>query len=314
MRNWIRVLKVKLIQSIENGKGREMVFGDNFPDYDMKIDVTINKYMSALKDNATITIANLTYAQVIQIVNGKYYGVEIIAGYRDGNQTCVFKGAVLRISNTLNDDRTNDIIILCGSNLMARFSQRFLNFSLQSGMNTYSAIKFLSARAGIKNSNISTQFKKDFLQQVATETKTIGSYLDSLATNNPNIVISADETTGATFSIFDASKSNNRVINLRDVQYTGGYPRLDSTGLSFSILPTFAFQCGDVVMIDNSLISLEAVSSIGEMETQSGYYLDKQGAYMITSITYRLANRGSQFGCNITAKARSLISNYIGVV
>lgn len=318
MRNWIRVLQVKLKQNLENGRGREVVYGDNFPDYDLKISVKVNKYMSAVKDNALITISNLLYSDVIAIMNGKFYSVEIVAGYRDGNQMCVFKGAILRISNTLNDDRTNEISILCGSNLIARYSQRFLNFSFKSGMNVYSAIKFLSERAGIRNSNISTQFKKDFIQQAETETNTIGGFLESLTKNNEYFVLNADASSGSTFSIYDARRSNNRIIDLSNMQYIGDYPQLNSGGLTFTVLPTFDFMCGDVVLIDNAMISLEAVTSINELEEQPGYYLDRYndstslGAYVIISITYTLNNRGGNFGCQINAKARSLLSNFIG--
>lgn len=317
--NWVRVLKVKLKQDLGGGKGREVVFGDNFPNYDLQIEVEVNKYMSALKDNALIKISNLTYSEVINIVNGQYYSVEIIAGYQDGNQMCVFKGAILRISNTLNFSRTNIISILCGSNLIARYSQKFLNFSLKSGMNTYSAIKFLSARAGIKNGNISEQFKKDFIQQVQTETKTIGSYLESLTTNNPSFIVNADSSSGSTFSIYDARKSNNRVINLANAQFIAKVPSLNSSGLNFTLMPVFDFMCGDVVLIDNAIISLSAVDSIDNVTSQPGYYLDTSnegsslGAYVIINITYTLCNRSSEFSCNITAKARSLLSNFIGV-
>ena len=319
-RNWIRVLKVILRRETEEGKVVEMVFGDNFPNWDLQLDVSIHKYMSALKDTATITISNLTYSQVIKIVNGKLYNVEIIAGYRNGNQMTFFKGQVLRISNTLKFDRTNQIIILCGSSMIAKFSQRFLNFSLQSGMNTYSAIKFLSARAGIKDkdSDVSTQLKKDFLQQVQTETKTFGSFLENLIQNNETYVLNVDESNGVKFSIYDSAVSNNRVIDLSNVQFVGGYPQLDSSGLNFTILPTFSFMCGDVVLIDNAMISLEAVSDLENLSSQPGYYLDRsrsdgKGAYMIMQITYNLTNRSPTFSCTIFAKARSLISNYIGV-
>ena len=313
MRNWIRVLKVILTQELPNGKFKNIVFGDNYPDYDLNIDVKINKYMSALQDNALISIDNLSYYDVIRIVNGKFFGVEIIAGYRDGNQISVFKGAILRISNTLNRDRTNTISILCGSNLIARFSQRYLNFSLQSGMNVYSAIKFLAARAGIKDGNISTQFKKDFIEQVSSETKTFASFLDDFSKDNPTACLNVDSGSGSSFSIFDAKLSNNRVIDLRNVQFIGRYPQLNSSGLTFTILPTFGFMCSDVVLIDNALISLKAVEDLDNITEQPGYYLDKNGAYMIISMNYHLCNRDSEFGLVIHARARSLISNYIGV-
>ena len=319
-RNWIRVLKVILRREDTNGKVVEMVFGNNFPNWDLEINVSIHKYMSALKDTATITISNLTYSQVIQIINGKLYNVEVIAGYQNGNQMCVFKGQVLRISNTLLSDRTNEIIILCGSSMIAKYSQRFLNFSLQSGLNTYSAIKFITARAGIKDgdSNVSTQLKKDFLQQVQTETKSVGSFLENLTQNNETYILNVDESNGVKFSIYDSAVSNNRVINLKGVQFLGGYPQLDSNGLRFTILPTFSFMVGDVILVENALISLSPVNSLSNINQQAGYYLDTSrtdgmGAYMIMELSYKLTNRSSQFSCSINAKARSLISNYIGV-
>ena len=311
---WLRVLKVKLKRAVDSSSAKEIVFGDNFPDYDLNIQVNVYKYMSALKDYCTIKIDNLSYSEVIQIVMGKFYSVEIVAGYRNGNQMTVFKGAVLRINNTLlSQNRTNQIIILAGCNLIAKFSQATLNFSLQSNLNTYSAIKFITERAGVKNSSVSTQLKKSFLNQVKTETNTAGSFLEALANNNSTYILNSDSSDGMTFSIYDAALSNNRIIKIKNMQLIGGYPQLSKDGLTLSVLPTFNFMCGDVIKVDNSVISLQSTLSTSNLSNQPGYYLDKDGAYMIVQVDYELTNRSSEFSCNITAKARSLISNYIGV-
>ena len=310
---WLRVLKVKLKRAVDSSSAKEIVFGDNFPDYDLNMTVNVYKFMSALRDYCTIKIDNLSYSEVIQIVMGKFYSIEVVAGYRNGNQMTVFKGTVLRINNTLKQDRTNQIIILAGCNLIAKFSQATLNFSLQSNLNTYSAIKFITERAGITNSSVSTQFKKSFLNQVKTETNTAGSFLEALANNNSTYIINSDSSDGMTFSIYDAALSNNRIIKIKNMQLIGGYPQLSKDGLTFSVLPTFNFMCGDVIKIDNAIISLQSTTSTSNLSNQPGYYLDKDGAYMIIELDYSLTNRDSEFSCNITAKARSLISNYIGV-
>ena len=316
LKNWMRVLKVVLKRK-NDLNGQAIVFGDNkYPFENLDINVQIFKYMSTAKDNALISITNLTYSKVIEIMVSKFYSVEIICGYEYGNQFLVFKGQVLRISNTLLSNRSNVINILCGSDLIARFSQATLNFSLNSGINMYSAISFMAKASGINkvNTNISNQFKRQFLSDNISSNDTIGSFLTNMTNNNPYYIINSDASTGSTFSIFDARKSNNRVIKIKNGDFIGGFPRLDSEGLTFSVLPSFNFAPGDVIIIDNSLINLENITNIGQLSTQPGMYLDKNGAYMIMSIDYKLENRSSSFACNIKAKARSLISNYIGEI
>ena len=311
---WMRVLKIILKQNL-GSKARIITFGDNWPNEDLSIKVNINKYMSPVKDSCLITIQNLTYYQIVQIMTGKFYSVEVVCGYRYGNQFTVFKGGILRISNTLNDDRTNTVNILCGSDLIARYSQNSLNFNLNSGINVYSAIKFMAKMSGVKDAdlNISTQFKKQVIQDNSSSNDTLGSFLSNLGNTNSSYIMNSDASNGSTFSIFDARKSNNRVITLKDVNFIGGYPSLTSEGLQFSILPSFNFMCGDVVIVDNSLITLENITSQSQISEQPGMYLDKNGAYMILEIKYTLQNRGSGFTCTIYSRARSLISNYIGV-
>ena len=159
MKLWMRELTV----IFSNGK-KKIIYGDNNKENrpDLSLDIKINKYLGSVKDNATIRISNLTYYEIVTLIEGKFTDVEIKAGYKEIGSHTVFKGGVIYISNSLGDRKTNTAIILCASNLVAKYQQKNLNLSIHSGVNIYSAIKTICKHAGIRNTNISTQFKKEF--------------------------------------------------------------------------------------------------------------------------------------------------------
>lgn len=305
---WIRVLEVRLTSSLLK---RQLVFGSG--ESELNIEVQGTKYMSTLKDTCVVRISNLTYKEIVQIIQGKFYDVEVKAGYRNSNIQTVFKGGVLYVSNAINDTKTNTIILVCTSQMIAKYGQSRLNLSLNSGINLYSAIKFIARRAGIPNSNVSTQFKKQFLQDVVNVNENAASWIDNLCSDNSSFIVNSDSIVDSVFSVYDSNKSNARVIKLNNdnINLIGGYPRLTSNGLSLSIMPTFSFMCGDVIQIDNSIIQIP-VASKEEVQKNYGYYLDKDGMYMIFEIEYSLQNRGPDFSFNLNCKTRSLISNFIG--
>ena len=318
MKAWMRVLEVSLTSRLgENRKTKQLVFGRNWEDGrdDLNIEVSCYKYMSSLKDVATIRISNLTYYEVVQIIQGKFYDVEIKAGYRSSGAQTIFSGGVLYISNSLDDNKTNTITILCASHLVAKFGQSRLNLTLNSGINTYSALRFILGRAGLPEShmNVSTQFKSQFLQDVVSVNDTAASWIDKFCSSNTNAITNSDSVTNSFVSLFDSNRSNARVIKLNSdtINLTGGYPQLTSDGLSLTVMPTFAFMCSDVIEIDNSVIQIP-VSSNSEVMKNYGYFLDKDGHYMIYEMKYQLQNRGSSFSLQMTCKTRSLISNFIG--
>lgn len=307
---WMRILEVHLTSKTLK---RTRTYGSN-ENENFNISISGYKYMSTLKDECVIKIDNLSYADVITIMQGEYYDVEVKAGYKSTGAMTIFKGGVLYISNALNPDRTNTVIILCGSELVAKYGQSRLNLSLQSGINMYSAINFVCKRAGIQNSNISSQFKKKFLHDVVNCNDTAANWINKLTESNESYITNSDGTLGSAVSIFDAANSTKRILVLKNdyINLSSGYPQLNSSGLSLSILPTFSFTCGDIIEIDNSLISLP-VESKEEIVQNYGYYLDKEGQYMIFQISYQLENRGSAFSMNLLCKSRSLISNFMGV-
>lgn len=309
MKAWMRILTV----SLSNGKNK-LVFGDNdeASSYNFDIHVSGSKFMSSLKDTCRINISNLSYETIVQIIQGKYYDVEIKCGYKSFGAITIFKGSVLYISNILESDRTHTICILCSSSLLAKYGQSRMNLSLNSGINIYTALKYISAKAGIKSQNISNQLKKSFSQGTKTANETAASWLNRFATDNKFLVLNSDGLDNATFSIFDASKGRSRTIKLDNklVNLDGGYPKMTKDGLNLSVMPTFSFACGDTIQIDNSLIDI-SVTNQSEVQNNLGYYLDKEGYYMIFEINYELENHASQFTIQMRCKAFSRISNYI---
>lgn len=311
---WIRQLQVVLTSQKTKNK---IIIGDDDSNLTMK--VNIYKYMAPLKDNATIKITNLSYDVILQIMTGQYYDVEVWAGYKNNNKgnnnlIRIFNGGVIYISNGFQSDRDNTVIISCGSKLVARYGQKRMNLTLNSGINMYAAIKYICLKNGIRNSNISTQLKRDILNYNSTINKTAGSYFQDLINSNSDLIVNSDssESGSSIVSIFNAKRSNNRVFQLDSklINLNGGYPTFDESGLKFSMLPTFNLNCGDVIKLDNSLINLGNGSNYIE-SAKKGYLIDKEGYYMVTEIVYDLENRGNTFNVDVNCKSRNLVSNYI---
>lgn len=302
---WIRQLEIHLSSSTRKKK---VVFGSSQDT--LSISVEGAKYMSALKDSCTIKIDNLSYYDIVNIIDGKFYDVEVKAGYKSMGLQTIFKGGVIYISNSLNTDRSNTVIILCASQLIAKFGQKRLNISLNSSINMYSAIKLICRKAGIANPNVSTQLKKKLMTAASATNSTAAAWIETLAKENPTFVVNSDSIMDSPVNIFDSAKSKLRVIKLKNdfINLSGGYPQLTETGLRLSVMPTFSFMCGDIIELDNSIINL-AVYSQEQALKNYGYYLDKEGQYVITEMSYFLQNRGDNFSVTIQAKSLTLLSN-----
>lgn len=314
MQCWMRVLTVTL--SNANDPNKRIVFGNKRDD--LSIVVSGHKYMSSLKDSCSIKITNLTYSEVIQIVDNKYFNVEVVAGYEKGSVQTIFKGGVLYISNSLESDKSNTIIILCASSLIARYNQSRINLSLNSGINMYAAIKYAARKIGLigDDTNISDFLKTMNLPESALNCQgTIAQWVNSIAQARDELIVSTDESLGGKdkLSIFNASRQKGRYIVLTNnmIDLNGGYPQLSKDGLTMTISPTFALKPGDTIHIDNSIVSVP-VRSQSEISSNPAMFFNTDGDYMIYAIDYELANRSPQFSVNITAKKRNLISDFIG--
>lgn len=302
---WIRDLQVKLTSTSLH---KTMIFGAEHLEgkQDFDIEVKGSKYMSYLKDQFTIRIKNLTYGEVLQLENGKFYNIEILAGYRTRGAQSIFKGSVIYMSYQQDDPTTNTIIILAGSKLIAQYGQSKMNLSLNSGINMYSAIKFLCKRAGIANANINEDFKYRILQDSVNAQDNIGIALQDFADQN-GFIGASEGVDNNVLTLLDPKKNNNRVIKLDEsnLVLVSGYPKLNSDGLTLSTLPIFNFMPLDVIQLDASLIDI-SVDSYQPSDFNKTMFLDKDNKYIILQIDYNLTNRSQSYQLNITAKARSL--------
>ena len=331
MKAWMRILKITLTTSnaVENnGKVKQITFGYNedsnkyhlsrtgnvVRSSDLSISISGDKYMSTLKDTCTIKISNLTYHEIIRIIQDKYYNVKIECGYKSANTFTIFEGGVMYISNFRQSVETNTVTILCASHLVAKYGQSRLNLSFNSGINLYSAIKFVCKVGNVPNPNLSTQFKKSFLDSIMNcKDQSAADVISGLADKNGSYITNSDCVGNSFMTMYDADKSNARVVDLqaRNCVITNGFPRMTADGLAFSILPTIQLQCGDVIKLDPSLIQLNITSQSNASKNLGGL-IDPNGLYTIFEMHYELKNRGNDFYIQINAKSRSKISAYIG--
>jgi hypothetical protein len=312
---WMRILRITLTTKSpgQNGKNKQLVFEENESGVGLAISVNGNKFMSTLKDNCTVKISNLTYVEIVQIITGQFYNIKIECGYKSSGVQTIFEGGVMYISNLRESVDTNTVTILCASHLVASYGQRRINLSFNSGINMYSAINFVCKVGGVPNPNISTQFKKQFLEGIENaHNQTAAEWVNDQTTKNGSYISSSDCIGNSFMTLFDANKSNARVIKLNKdtLLLTNGFPRMTADGLVFSVMPTFAFQCGDTIVMDNSLIQIN-VTSQSEATKNLGGLLDENGQYMIYEMHYQLENRGQNFFLEIYAKTRSRISAYL---
>lgn len=295
---------------------KSIVFGEEYLQGrdDLNLNVVVYKYMSTLKDSATIRISNIPYDKIVSIIDGEFYDVEIKCGYRTTSAQTIFKGGVLYVTNQITNIKDHTLIILCASQLLARYGQSRINLTLNSGINMYSAINYISKKAGIRDANISTQLKLQKLQASMNVDSTAGAWIDKLTQQNQSYIANSDSISDAVFSIFDSKKSNQRYIPIgTNMILTDGWPRLSKDGLNLTMLPLFGFMGGDTIHLDNSIIDISS-NSQNEANMNKGYYLDQNGNYMIFEATYNLTNRSDEFSCELLCKSRGLISNYIGAL
>ena len=301
----MRYLSVRLTSSLLK---KTILFESG--EHEFNIRITGMKYLSAIKDNFVIEISNLTYNEIVQIIDGKYEDVEIIAGYESGNKNIIFSGGLLYVSNDIKNRQTNTVYLICASKAVAKFGSRKLNLTLNSGINMYSALTFICKRAGITDANIGTEFKVKLLKDGIICNGAIANVLEQIFSKADSLQINSDSINGSTVNAWDINRKASRLIRIHEdsIMITNGYPTVNSDGLSMALLPTFNFMPGDVIQIDNNLIDISVSSMSEAMEASRAVYLDNNGQYMILEETYCLENRGSSFNLNIKARSFSTLS------
>lgn len=313
MKAWLRQIEVLLTS--KTFKHQIQLSTDND---ELEVEITGYKYLSALKDNFVVKIYNLTYVDMIQIIKNKYTDIEIKCGYKSLGTHTIFKGQVMYISNALEDVTTNVVYLICCSRLLGLYNNK-LNLSLNSGINMYTALKFICKQAGINDSFVSEDFKNKTINECMKYSGSCSSIINQITNQSQSYVANSDSSYNQTLSISDLRKKASRVIPIteKNVILTNGYPKLTSDGLRITLLPSFNFMPGDVIEIDNALIdtSLQSKSEV-EDTPNIGAYIDttnnEKGQYVVWQVSYALQNRGSSFTVELNCKARKLYSNITG--
>lgn len=310
---WMRQLKVILTSQTFNKKielGTKYDENSGAELNQLDISVECNKYLSALKDKCIIKIKNLSYSEIIPLLKGKYYGLEVQCGYRELGLFTVFKGEVLYMSNNIIDNNTNELVILGSSKLIARFGQNRMNMSVGKGMNVYSVLKFISNRIGITDCNIDESLKNRIIKEPVVISSTIQNFLENVS-DEYGCVVSSDSSF-STFSILNPNRNKLRLIKLNNdnIQLERGFPTLDVDGINIYCKPLFKFSPGDVIQVDNSLLNISVSNFTHDFEEfNKEYFLDPNGQYIIFEVDYILNNRGRSFTCSIKGKSKSLLKN-----
>lgn len=307
MKAWMRRLKIELISPITKSK---LVFGEDGKD-NLTISVQGSKYPALLKDKGTISIYNLDYATITKIILYKYYKVKIYAGYRDTGEILIFSGQISYISNKIHSAHDWQCYICFASDVVSQYSQNRMNLNLTSGINLYTAIENICYRSGITNPHIDPELKNTFINEVNNLYGTTSTILESATlTNQGKYTISSDNTLGTVIDV--TTTKGKRIIKIKNdtIPIGGGNPRLSSAGLQITLLPTFNFQPGDILQIDNGILDVSISSADSVTTTYNTNYLDKNGMYMITELTYTFENRGNSFQYDIKARALNIISQF----
>ena len=302
--SWMRILKIKL----SNDNGEVIEYIDDSSGNGLNISVQGHKYLSAIKDDCTVTISNLTYSDVVRLISGKFYNITVTCGYRTSGVNTIFDGGILYVSNKINTDRSNDVIFICASQFVARAGQKRINLSPKSGVNYYSLIQYLNDRNLNINMNVSESLKEEKLETSMSENTTLTNWITLLLSEKLEYGVNVDATEGYSLSIFNIINDERKVHNISNsmINLSEGFPRLSTNGVSFSVMPTKNYHCGDIVKIDNSLINM-AVTNKNDAYNYYGNYLDQNGEYMIYEIDFDLENRGQAFNIEINAKSLNLL-------
>ena len=308
---WIRQIEV-ILTSRKLKKSKKFSNEDEAHQYTM--DISGSKYNALNKDKGTVSIWNLEYDEIVDIVTNEYYDIEIKAGYKSvGDIPTIFKGQVSYISQKIHSRHDVETYITYASEIVARYSQRRMNFNLNAGYNLYAAVNYICKISGLSgNANISPELKKQFLENVYNNYGTPVSVFDNLTSTSGDYIVNADYSNGNVISLFTLNDKRVIVIDPNTINIAKGNPTVTSAGLQICLLPTFNFMPGDIIQIDNSFINTSISNAESVYSTFNTNYLDRNGQYMIIDINYRFQNRGETFEFNIKGRALDIIKNIQG--
>lgn len=293
MKAWMRKLYVEFRH--DKNDRHCIRYGDK-KSVNVSISCKIKKYMHSSANTATVQIKNLPYSEIVQLLLDDYKYITIYCGYHESKRMInVFSGYVVYISNEFNDHRTTTAHILCQT-FFFRDMAKTVQLTTKSGINMEAALKELFAHADIesKHFHISKELGKQMLNRVQVFNGSLGDVLESMSREIPGMTFTADED----ILSLDNNEIPSKSIPLRNdqINIAGGFPALDTDGLTLRVLPTLPLKCGDIIKIDKSIVDTH-IASISKFRSGQWPALrqDENGEYQIKSMDYDLSNRETAF-------------------
>lgn len=320
---WMRRIKLVLSSDIT---GQSMTF-DTYDEEkkvnkdQLSISISGSKYQALLKDKGIITIVNLPYDKIVEIIAYEYYNIEIWAGYVDSGIYKVFTGGVSYISKKIYSHHDDETYICYASKYVAQYSQSRMKFYFNSGINLYAAYEYLSNKLGGTKSvsNIGTIAKSDgstysnnLLTEMMDQAKALSvNDIVSSITDGGDYCVDTDYINSNVINVYSTEGKRRYKIDPDRIPIVNGNPTLSSEGLDMYLLPVMDYTIGDIIQIPNSIINM-SINQADVSSTFTSNYVDDEGEYLIYEMEYNFENRGSSFIYHIKARSLSVLNNLSG--
>lgn len=314
---WLRKIRVTFssLAPDSNGKGYSLTLGD---DVENNLNITVNgvKHLAVLRDNGTVTITNLGYDTLALIMALQLFQIKVEFGYESNSSLItIFKGQVSYISQKIHAKHDTTTYITYASNYVAQWSQKRINFNINSGVNLYSTLNYLFENEG-QSALISPELKKIVLDKVKNEYGKATNIIDSVMGDvGGTYSMNTDDTINNTvISITNLEEKRRIKLNPNQISIANGNPTLTSQGLNINLFITMAFIPGDIIIVDASMIDLSSGMQSQEsmISTFNSAWLSTSNEYIIREIKYTFGTREETALYNINAVSTTLAENIAG--
>ena len=259
---WLRRINVRLISSrlgreIVYGEDRQVVNGKTVLRDELSIVIDGYKKIATGADYGVVSIGNLSYEDIVRIVDGDFDNIEIWAGYRYGGFYKFYEGSVTFISQKINSRKDYTCYITFANKLIAAWTQQRVNFNLNSGINLYTAYQNIFEKTGVQPVNIDESLKQTILNKMEHGFASAKTFTDMVSDMDNSIFATTDPS--ACGDVVDITKIDGKqfiYVDSDSIVLQGGNPTLDKNGLKITIMPTYNFRVGDVIVVDNRLIDI----------------------------------------------------------
>lgn len=302
---------------------------NKFPD-EFKVTCSIIRSSTAVTQ-LVLDVTNLSAFIRLHILNARYNRITVEAGYLgkywrigdeidDSNLDILFKGSLLWMGTEI-EARRNIVTRFVGISGSLEGFQAYSNLmalNYQSGYNLYQLVHEVYMNSGNPDIrlNLSEEDRDTLLKTTtgAIKPTDLGQVL-----KNFSVDMTYDWEGTSTFEVDD-------YINLNSKDNVGKvFPINENTGLidlpslqgernlKFKMLLNSKIKVLDYVQLNNFDVQLPLLDDHTNLEkANSGYYLDKEGLYRITRISYALDTRGSSFVMDVEAVARDVYAQLTG--